>query len=141
MPRDVCRSFRPRSSPVSSACTTRAWAGERIIRFGEKGKELSIVVSGKTEVSWITPEGKRERLKVLEGEGFFGEHLEFALALSDKRGQVAGTNDIRILKNKDAFNNMGEFPDISWPGIFLQDFHGLGSNEGHGLFHLFTIFF
>jgi acetate kinase len=48
-------------------------AGESIIRFGVKGKALSILVSGKAEVSWPTPEGKRERLRVLEKESFFGE--------------------------------------------------------------------
>lgn len=72
---DLFKSFSPEElKKLLELGQIREYAGgEVIIHFGEPGKYLGIIVSGKAEASIVETSGQRRRLGLLEPGDFFGE--------------------------------------------------------------------
>ena len=68
--------------------------------------------------------------QLLQREGVLREHLKVALALADERREVPGADKLRVLQDQDALDGVLQLPDVSGPGVLLEDLHGIGRDPG-----------
>ena len=105
-------TIRELAALATASTTTQAREGEIIIREGEAGQALYVLLSGRAEVikGWATPD--EMVLDWIEENGFFGE-----MALIDGRPRsatirVTSPASLLVLRGEDLNHLIRDFPTI-----------------------------
>lgn len=88
-------------------------AGETVIREGEPGDSLYLVVSGEVSVSKATPDGKEIELDKIKAGDYFGEMALFDESPRSATVKALGNAKFLVLYKREFTESVREYPQIA----------------------------